>query len=212
MSRRPTTAAIACTAALAFGAALLAQTPSGLTGRIPIPPPIPPDAALTTVDSSALPSGTSALSGTVTDESSGRPIRRATVLLKGVGNRTTVTDDAGGFVFTSLPAGVFSVGAQKAGYVTGFFGTRRSGTGQTIPLPEGQRLDHVDLKLARSAVITGTVTDANGRVMPNTRMSLLQYQTRNGDRSIAPVPAGGATLEVCLDGLAVISADPSVHE
>jgi len=115
----------------------------------------------------AAPSGTAVLSGVlVTDESTPRPIRRATVRLIGgtlPNARLIGTDDEGKFVFTALPTGSFSVSATKAGYVPAFFGSKRPGRGPGIPVAvaEGQRLT-VTLKMLRGAVITGTITDPRG--------------------------------------------------
>src|SRR5688572_25284533 len=75
--------------------------------------------------------GTAVLAGTVTsqDESS-RPVRRVLVTLSGAGVPAAlqvVTDDAGGFVFAQLPAGRYTLTAEKPGHVKTYHGSRRAG-------------------------------------------------------------------------------------
>jgi Carboxypeptidase regulatory-like domain len=141
--------------------------------------------------------GSAVITGTiVTDDASARPIRRAIVNLSGsdfLRTRITVTDDAGRFTFTSLPAANFSVSASKAGYVTTYYGGKRPGRGPGVPiaLADGQRVT-VALKMLRGAVLTGTVTDPAGRPTP-AQIVAMQYQTIGGERTLRPA-AGFSTL------------------
>ncbi|MGE5836431.1 MAG: carboxypeptidase regulatory-like domain-containing protein [Acidobacteriota bacterium] len=136
--------------------------------------------------------GSAVITGTlVTDDASARPIRRAIVNLSGsdfLRTRITVTDDAGRFTFTSLPAANYSVSANKAGYVTTYYGGKRPGRGPGVPiaLADGQRVT-VALKMARGAVLTGIVTDPAGRPT-QAQVSALQYQTIGGERTLRPAP------------------------
>src|SRR5262245_16554140 len=82
--------------------------------------------------------GSAIISGTlVTDDASARPIRRAIINLSSsevLRTRVSVTDDAGRFTFTSLPAANFSLSATKAGYVTTYYGGKRPGRGPGVPI------------------------------------------------------------------------------
>src|SRR6185436_14822495 len=74
--------------------------------------------------------GTGAISGAVTMDATGAPVRRARVTLSGAelrGGRSAITDDTGRFSFTSLPAGRFTLTASKAGYVDITYGAKRPG-------------------------------------------------------------------------------------
>src|ERR1041385_9006787 len=64
-----------------------------------------------------VPVGTASLAGTVVDEHS-TPIRRASVSITGDMrlSRTMTTDDAGRFRFAELPAGRFTITAEKPAY------------------------------------------------------------------------------------------------
>lgn len=60
---------------------------------------------------------TGGLSGTVKDEE-GAPVSGATITLRGVETLHTATDATGAFTFDNLPAGVYLVVVEKAGYQT----------------------------------------------------------------------------------------------
>src|SRR5262245_27975202 len=64
-------------------------------------------------DNQAPATGTGLIAGTVvTDETSGRPLRRATVTIRNIelsSARTTISDDAGRFAFAGLPEGRFTL-------------------------------------------------------------------------------------------------------
>jgi carboxypeptidase family protein len=135
--------------------------------------------------------GSGIISGTlVTDDAAAaRPIRRAIINLSSnevLRTRVTVTDDSGRFTFTSLPAANFSLSANKAGYVTTYYGGKRPGRGPGVPiaLADGQQLS-VALKMLRGAVLTGVVTDPTGRPA-QTQVQALQYQTIGGERILRP--------------------------
>lgn len=125
-----------------------------------------------------VPSGTAVLFGALaTDETTPRPVRRATVRLTGSAlpsARLAGTDDDGKFVFTALPAGSFSLSATKAGSVTAFFGSRHPGRGPGVPIAiaDGQRLS-VTLKMLPGAAITGTITDPQGNPAPGVPVQAL---------------------------------------
>src|ERR1700752_2108930 len=87
--------------------------------------------------------GTAVIAGTVvTDDKDHRPLRRARVLLTNADHengRTVITDDAGRFAFTALPADRYLLSARKPGYVTLEYGERRTGRpGGPIVVEEGQ--------------------------------------------------------------------------
>src|SRR5688500_5220889 len=98
-----------------LAAAAGAQTPARDAGRTLAAPPA---------------TGRAVLAGVVmSDEVESRPIRRATVMIGDnanmSGGRLTVTDDAGRFRFSGLPAGRYVVGSMKPGFVPAAYGTRR---------------------------------------------------------------------------------------
>jgi hypothetical protein len=141
------------------------------------------------------PAGTSSLAGVVVvpDSPAGTPVRRATVQLTGSGlsrPRLAVTDDAGRFAFSGLPAGSFSLSATKAGYVPSFHGSRQPGRGPAVPIavPEGRTVT-VTMPMLRGAVIAGTIVDQFGRPAPEVIVEAIAYRlSRAGTRTPSPTP------------------------
>jgi hypothetical protein len=141
-------------------------------------------------DSAVQASGTASLGGTVlTDDATPQPLRRAVVTLNGLGvtvGRTAITDDLGRFVFSSLPAGRFSLMVTKAAYITTYYRNRRPGRSPAVPIPleTGQQLTGVTLRMPRGAVITGVVRDRDGRAPPMASVQASLVQTIGGERTV----------------------------
>ena len=133
------------------------------------------------------PAGTASLAGVVLDTDK-NPVRRALVSIAGDMHveRAMTTDDGGRFSFTGLPAGRFTVTAEKGGYPSMSYGAKaanRAGAG--ILLSEAQAMQGVVLTLAKGAVITGTVFDDHGRIMPDVPvMAWLVHTSLTGARTI----------------------------
>jgi hypothetical protein len=128
-------------------------------------------------------SGTGSIAGRIVgDETPPRGIRRAIVTLGGdaLGGRSAITDDDGRFLFANLPAGNFSVSATKAAYLPASYGATRPGRpGTPVVLTEGGRQD-VTIKMARGAVISGTIRDGNGA--PMSGVDVVAVNTRGPGR------------------------------
>lgn len=135
---------------------------------------------------------TASISGTVvSDEAQSRRLRRVRVTLNGAametGGRTVITDDEGRFRFAGLPAGQYGLTAVKDGYVSARYGSGRPprlGSPRNIPatgisLRSGQSVI-ADFRLARGAVITGVVTDAEGRPEEGLLVAAYAYQFISG--------------------------------
>lgn len=111
--------------------------------------------------------GTSSVTGVVLlDDDVSVPLRRARVTLNGgelsVG-RTIITNDDGTFAIQGLPAGRYTVGVVKDGYVPMNYGARRPNRpGTAIALRDGETRT-VTLRMPRGSVITGTILDAEGQ-------------------------------------------------
>lgn len=141
--------------------------------------------------------GTAQISGTVlTSEPTPVPLRRAIVTLTGEQNLrlVAVTDDAGGFVFTNLPANRYAISAAKGGYVPMTYGSKRAGgAGTPLVLSDHERATVV-VSLPRGSVITGTVRDDLGRPVPDVTVSVLKYtfSAQVGERTLQSVRFGSA--------------------
>ncbi len=133
--------------------------------------------------------GTSSISGRVTDETTGMPLRRATVRLNGAGMREAfqaTTDAAGRYSFRDLPAGMFNVFVNRSGYVARSYGQRRSQEpGKPITLTPRQAVENIDVALARGAIMTGRVVDEYGEPVADVQVTIARVINRNGRRQQA---------------------------
>jgi hypothetical protein len=157
----------------------------------PAPPPQTParDAAQTF----AAPSGTGRISGVVRDHR-GERVRRATVLISGDMrlDRMTVADDEGGFAFAGLPAGRFTVTAEKAGHPRMSYGASRPfRAGAGVFLRDGQHAERIDLTLAPGGAIEGTVFDERGEPLPGVPIMAWEIRTALGGERTLDFPATG---------------------
>lgn len=123
--------------------------------------------------------GTAEISGTVvTGDTSPVPVRRATLTLTGdrSGVRlVAVADDTGTFAFTSLPPDRYSVQAEKGGYLSTRYGSRRpGGSGTPVVVAEGQRVAIV-VTMIKGSVLTGTVLDELGQPLPAVTVTALRF-------------------------------------
>lgn len=159
-------------AAVLFGGALL---------QAPQQPPRDPRLRPSPMDEASI-------SGTITsDDTEPRRLRRVLVTLNGAalehGGRTVITDDAGQFRFDGLPAGQYGLTAVKEGYVPARFHSLRpprvgslstiAATGLSVGRGESVT---ADLRLARGAVVTGVVTDPDGRPEEGILMTASSYR------------------------------------
>lgn len=146
--------------------------------------------------------GSGAISGVVTDGSTGTPIEGVLVGLSGggavVGQAAAswprqVTDNKGRFIFTDLPAGSYSLGASRPGYLPG--GYRRvpgiGGPVQTsiqLSLADGHWFTEGHIKLWKPVAISGTIRDERGEPFVGVRVRMLMGTTVAGRERWASGP------------------------
>ncbi len=139
-------------------------------------------------------SGTAIIGGIVrSQDDTARPLRRVLVTLSGsavTGNVQVTTDDGGRFAFPDLPAGRYTIAAEKPAYVKTFYGSKLVGRGPGTPiaLAEGQRLTNLAITLLRGAVIEGTVFDENDVPLSDAQISVHQPVLVNGERKLVNPP------------------------
>lgn len=133
------------------------------------------------------PAGTAVVTGSVTMAGTGQPARKTRVTLSGTeirGTRSATTDDQGRFLFTALPAGRYSLNANRPGYLSIAYGARQPGRqGTQIQLSDGQKFQ-ADLQIPRGSVITGVVMDENGEPSPQVPVRVMRFVTQNGQRTL----------------------------
>ena len=81
-----------------------------------------------------------------------------------------VTDEGGKFKITGVPAGTYNL----APYMPAFVGTESTygAPGKTLVMTEAEDVDGIDFSLRKGAVITGRVTDADGKPIIEQRITL----------------------------------------
>ena len=131
----------------------------------------------------AMVGGKGVIRGRVTSADTGAPMRRATVMISGQGQRGTYTDAEGRYTFTGLPSGSYNVSASpgnhRPSYRTVSFGsTSDIGPGKRVELADGQVIENVDIALPRGGVITGRVLDPYGE--PAARINVYPLLVRLG--------------------------------
>lgn len=121
----------------------------------------------------------STLSGRVTID--GKPVARATVTLIWQGGGSpgesprTQSDAEGNYRLTILRAGRYLVNVGYPGYIAASEAdTFRFNGGKMIVVDEGDTLTDIDFELKRGGVITGRITDASGRPVIGTQVSLMR--------------------------------------
>jgi len=142
--------------------------------------------------------GTGVVSGVIwSADQPPQPIRRAVVSLAGGGlasPRSVLTNDAGEFTFSRLPAGTFTIVARKASYIAAAHGSQRPGRpGSSIALAAGQRLSVV-ITMFKGAVIGGSIRDASGSPIVGVSVSAVDARTSSG-----PNPAAAPTESAVTD-------------
>src|SRR5262245_56712295 len=139
--------------------------------------------------SAAAPAPTGRITGRVVAADTGRPIRRARVLVTAgqIGARGALTDDDGVFELTDLPAGRYTLTASKTVFVALSYGQRRPfQAGTPLQLADGQQMKGLDFRLPRGSVIGGRVSDETGEPMPGVSVRVMRYQYAQGERQLTP--------------------------
>src|SRR6266568_272127 len=115
----------------------------------------------------------SLIAGRVIDAVSRRPIAGVVVTPVGsavlpnvspsVRTPAVLTNANGQFVLRGLRSGVVFLTAVKGGYVNATYNQRRpGGSGQYIPLGDGQRVTDLEIRMWKHGVISGTIVDEAG--------------------------------------------------
>lgn len=143
--------------------------------------------------------GTSAISGIVTNGLTGRPVPGAVVAV-GIAGRGAVgrvsrqlTDAKGRFVFVELPAhDQYSISASHFGYVNGGYGTTPVRPAPTrIRLADGEWFKEANIQLWPPAAVSGRVLDERGEPVVGVHVRVLAQILVGGRPQIA---AGAGTF------------------
>jgi hypothetical protein len=138
--------------------------------------------------------GSGRMRGRVLQADGSGPVRRAQVRLMSAesGPKSAITDVQGRFDVRDLPAGRYTITANKSGFMPVQYGqTRPFESGKPIELADKQTLDNVDLAMPRGGSISGRILDEFGDPMPDTGITVMRLGWSNGKRRLTPVPGRG---------------------
>src|SRR5215472_5212815 len=129
---------------------------------------------------------TCSIQGTVVAAGGGEALRGARLILTpiGIGTRTQASvasaDGDGHFVISGVPPGRYNFQASKTGYVPqGYRPDGNDGAQTPLDLVAGQKLEKVQFKLRRAAVILGRITDENGEPAAGVQVEALVSASRS---------------------------------
>lgn len=107
--------------------------------------------------------GSGQISGHVYRADTGVPIAKAIVTLEGVGNSMTQTDADGGYSFLKIGPGSYLVQVTRTGFISGYFVEEHTNSARSaVRLDAGQKLEKIDIRLGRAAIISEKMTDVDG--------------------------------------------------
>ena len=137
------------------------------------------------------PVGSSSIHGRLTT-SQGRELVRAGIILEQLDGQATwerVTNDAGGFSFDNLPAGIFLLSVSHSRYFVS--------SGEMLPIESKGRFLRLgpnqalraDVVAVRGGAVTGTVLDRYGEPITDVSVRAYRHVIRGGRRILAPAEA-----------------------
>jgi protocatechuate 3,4-dioxygenase beta subunit len=131
---------------------------------------------------------TASISGRVTIDGKGVAgiTVAATTSSSPLDNRTvakTTTDDDGKYQLTGLAAGQFTIIPLAKAFVVGTSGAYKP-PGQSITVADGETITKIDFDLVHGGVITGRITDTDGRPLIGERVSVVAKDTPDTSRPV----------------------------
>jgi hypothetical protein len=136
---------------------------------------------------------TGVIKGRVVDGQTGSPLPRTRVRLQGPGglHPTVLTDESGNFAFTALPAGLYSLNADKSTYLQWRYpesGHTLRNNAKLFPLLDSQVLA-ATVPLFHGGAISGRVVDSHGEPVESAYVQVMRVP-RSGDGR--PTMRGGS--------------------
>ncbi len=128
-------------------------------------------------------SGGYRIAGIVVSKIDGHALSRAQVTVSEARNQqkaeSVITDEAGRFAFSGVPAGKYSLHGAKRGFIASYY-DQHENYWTAIVTGAGVDTENLVLKLAPSAVIAGKVLDESGDPVRNARIMLYRVDHSEG--------------------------------
>ncbi len=117
-------------------------------------------------------------------QSSGQPLSKVYIDLRGATWLSTTTEEDGKFYFPNVQPGQYHLYARREGYALAEYGQRwTGGPGQLITLTAGQPVTNVQVGLALTAVISGRISDLNGNPVTGARVRAMKTSIQENRRT-----------------------------
>ena len=136
--------------------------------------------------------GTAVVRGRIVAADTGKPLRRSRISFSspqlGGPPRSANTGLDGRYEVRDLPAGQYTVTAERSGFITLRYGQRRPlETPRPLQVFDGQTIERIDFALPRTASISGHVMDEVGDSVAGAMVFALRSQYWLGRRQLVPV-------------------------
>jgi hypothetical protein len=143
----------------------------------------------------AKPAGKGIIRGVVTALDTGKPIRNATIFIRGADSPPTLdprfTDAQGRYEISGLEAGQYRLSATKPGYVPLSYGqTRPNGGSRALTLSESTVLEKIDFALSPGSVIVARITDQFGDPVRGVTVRPMLQRFQEGRRQLSAIVSG----------------------
>jgi protocatechuate 3,4-dioxygenase beta subunit len=133
----------------------------------------------------ALPTQIASLEGTAVLQSSGQPLSKVYIDLRGTTWLSTTTEEDGKFYFPNVQPGQYHLYARREGYALAEYGQRwTGGPGQLITLTAGQPVTNVQIGLTLTSVISGRISDLNGNPVTGARVRAMKTSIQENRRTL----------------------------
>lgn len=100
-----------------------------------------------------------------------QPQRQGVVMLSSEASHGR-TDANGLYSISGVAPGRYSISASAAGYISAAGDRAFLGAGRTLNVGENENIENIDIEMKRGGVITGRITDANGKPLVEEQVSL----------------------------------------
>ena len=156
--------------------------------------------------------GTSRITGRIAN-SNGSPLRQATVRASATNLgvfKETMTDQDGRYELRDLPAGHYTVTAEKPNYVALAYGQLQlSDFPKRVEVANNEVVDRIDISLSRGGVITGRVLDEFGEPLTDVPVGMVRKSVSPGQ--LRPMPTGRTSVTNDLGEYRIFGLQPGQY-